>query len=127
MEKLLKLILLQLLLYSSPTWSASSPPAGIFCPTNYNEFYNYKCYFLSSTSMKYRFDIAENYCSGFSGGQVAVPLDLAQDNFLAGLITSDTYIGINDGPVEGTWTTYLGIPITYTRWAGSQPAERTVL
>jgi hypothetical protein len=52
---------------------------------------------------------------------LAIPDNLAENSVIDALATNDTWLGITDLAVEGTWETVLGARQTFLRWAQGQP------
>ncbi len=52
---------------------------------------------------------------------LAIPDNPIENNAIDSLANNDSWLGITDAVMEGTWVTVLGAPQTFFRWATGQP------
>ena len=102
----------------------ASPDAPT-CPTSYTTVIGSKSYRVVSTSSIW--SNAVNDCADDAPGatHLAVPNANAENSGLVGAITSNSWIGITDIAVEGTWLDVFGDPLAYTNWENGQPDGNT--
>jgi hypothetical protein len=101
----------------------ASPDANTACPPGYVR--------NAGTGSSYRvvgtpanLGVAVNDCEDDGADArtyLAIPDNLAESNAIDSLATNDTWLGITDFPMEGTWVTVLGTVQTFFRWAQGQP------
>ncbi len=92
-------------------------PTSITGFSAYQDFQG-KRYFksTSTTTWKTAARIADSL-----GGHLAIPKNSAENTFLINFITADSWIGITDEAVEGTWLDIHGNTLTYTNWNAGEP------
>ncbi len=77
-------------------------------------------YFISNGTANYA--TSEANCTNV-GGHLATITSLAEQNLVAGLSSSNIYIGLNDVNQEGTFEWVTGEPVTYTNWGSNEPSD----
>ena len=55
------------------------------------------------------------------GGYLAIPNNKAENDFLKSLINSETWIGVTDEIIEGTWRDIFNNTLGYTNWNAGEP------
>lgn len=101
--------------------SPDAPP----CPASYTTVIGSKSYRVVTIGSSW--SNAVNDCADDAPGatHLAVPNAMAENDGLAGAIASNSWIGITDTAVEGTWLDVFGDPLAYTNWENGQPDGST--
>ena len=101
---------------SSATGSGGADCSGV---NEYEDPATSHCYFYDRTGTNDRFSDAETKCSAWAQGGHLVAIETAAEaSFLFNTVnlTKDTWIGLSDQAVSGTYLWVTSAPLTYTDW-----------
>ncbi|XP_037644972.1 C-type lectin domain family 10 member A-like isoform X3 [Sebastes umbrosus] len=87
------------------------------CPAGWTMFSS-ACYLLSGGTGSW--DRGREDCRN-RGAHLVMIDSVKEQTFVAGLIKTHTWIGLNDKDVEGTWKWIDGTPLTLMNWALNEP------
>jgi hypothetical protein len=95
-------------------------PYSRVCPEHFTEEHGGHRYFVSSNQVFYDEAVAECFAMG---GHLAVIDDMEENDFLAGLVTADSWIGYDDLIVEGRLEWITGVQPGYDNWKENEPND----
>jgi hypothetical protein len=95
-------------------------PYSRVCPDDFTEEHGDHRYFISLTGLYYDEAVAE--CFDMDG-HLAVVDDVGENDFLAGLLTADSWIGYDDLIKEGRFDWITGVEPGFYNWKENEPND----
>lgn len=98
----------------------ATPPDARACATTYPIAFGTHRYALGNNNLNW--DTAEAGCEA-EGGYLAIPDDLAENDFVRQLDAGNVWIGVTDRATEGVWLTIKGeqVPPHFENWGPNLP------